>query len=147
MGSPPTIPTTDAQATPPAAAPTLNPPQRLWANFVSLSPLTKGILAVVLIVLLIACWIWMGHVSTDDAQVDCHITSVAPQVPGYVVQLMINDNIPVVQGQVLLMGSSGFTCKEMAEVLGLKQDSLYVLISRAKAQFEKEYTGLYGRAE
>ena len=102
MGSPPTIPTTDAQATPPAAAPTLNPPQRLWANFVSLSPLTKGILAVVLIVLLIACWIWMGHVRTDDAQVDCHITSVAPQVPGYVVQLMINDNIPVVQGQVLL---------------------------------------------
>ena len=52
-----------------------------------------------------------------------------------------------VQGQVLLMGSSGFTCKEMAAVLSLKPDSLYVLISRAKAQFEKEYVNLYGRAE
>jgi RNA polymerase sigma-70 factor (ECF subfamily) len=51
------------------------------------------------------------------------------------------------QGQVLLMGSSGFTCKEMAEMLGVKIDSLYVMISRAKAQFEKEYVNLYGRAE
>jgi RNA polymerase sigma-70 factor (ECF subfamily) len=52
-----------------------------------------------------------------------------------------------VQGQVLLMGSSGFTCKEMAALLGLKPESLYVLISRAKTQFEKEYVNLYGRAE
>jgi len=52
-----------------------------------------------------------------------------------------------IQGQVLLMGSSGFTCKEIAVVLGVKPDSLYVLISRAKAQFEKEYVSLYGRAE
>ena len=51
------------------------------------------------------------------------------------------------QGQVLLMGSSGFTCKEMAALLGVKPDSLYVLISRAKSQFEKEYVNLYGRAE
>jgi RNA polymerase sigma factor (sigma-70 family) len=51
------------------------------------------------------------------------------------------------QSQVLLMGSSGFTCKEMAAVLGAKPDSLYMLISRAKAQFEKEYLSLYGRAE
>lgn len=50
-----------------------------------------------------------------------------------------------IQGQVLLMGSSGFTCKEMAAVLGVRSDSLYVLISRAKAQFEKEYVKLYGR--
>jgi RNA polymerase sigma-70 factor (ECF subfamily) len=52
-----------------------------------------------------------------------------------------------IQGQVLLMGSSGFTCKEIAAVLGVKADSLYVLISRAKTQFEKEYVSLYGRAE
>ena len=52
-----------------------------------------------------------------------------------------------IQGQVLLMGSSGFTCKEIAAVLGVRPDSLYVLISRAKAQFEKEYVSLYGRAE
>jgi RNA polymerase sigma factor (sigma-70 family) len=51
-----------------------------------------------------------------------------------------------IHGQVLLMGSSGFTSKEIAAVLGVKLDSLYVLISRAKAQFEKEYTGLFGRS-
>jgi RNA polymerase sigma factor (sigma-70 family) len=50
-----------------------------------------------------------------------------------------------IQGQVLLMGSSGFTCREIAAVLGVKADSLYVLISRARAQFEKEYVKLYGR--
>jgi len=52
-----------------------------------------------------------------------------------------------VQSQVLLMGSSGFTCKEIAAVMGAKPESLYVTISRAKAQFEKEYVSLYGRAE
>jgi RNA polymerase sigma factor (sigma-70 family) len=49
-----------------------------------------------------------------------------------------------VQGRVLLMESSGFSCKEIAAVLGLKPDSLYVLIARAKAQFEKKYVRLYG---
>lgn len=52
-----------------------------------------------------------------------------------------------VQGQVLLMGSSGFTCREIAAVLGLKPDSLYVLIARAKAQFEQKYLQLYGRTQ
>jgi RNA polymerase sigma factor (sigma-70 family) len=52
-----------------------------------------------------------------------------------------------IQGQVLLMGSSGFTCKEIAALLGVRSDSLYVLISRARAQFEKEYVRQYGRAE
>ena len=52
-----------------------------------------------------------------------------------------------VQGQVLLLGSSGFSCKEIAVLLEMKTDSLYVLISRAKAQFEKEYVSLYGRGE
>jgi RNA polymerase sigma-70 factor (ECF subfamily) len=52
-----------------------------------------------------------------------------------------------VEGQVLLMGSSGFTCKEIAGLLGMRADSLYVLISRARVRFEKEYVNLYGRSE
>ncbi len=60
---------------------------------------------------------------------------------------MVLSRLKPIQSQVLLMGSSGFTCKEMAALLGVKPDSLYVLISRAKAQFEKEYVSLYGRAE
>ncbi len=51
------------------------------------------------------------------------------------------------QGQVLLMGSSGYSCKEIAAVLGVKPDSLYVLIARAKAQFEQKYLRLYGRTQ
>ena len=52
-----------------------------------------------------------------------------------------------VESQVLLMGSSGFACKEIAGLLGTRADSLYVLISRARARFEKEYVNLYGRSE
>ncbi len=52
-----------------------------------------------------------------------------------------------IQSQVLLMQSGGFACKEIAAVLGIRLDSLYVLISRARAQFEKEYVSLYGRSE
>ena len=101
MGSPPV--TSASEPGPSAAAsPSPSPPKRLWEGFKGLSTLTKALIAVVVIVLLILCWIWMGHVTTDDAQVACHITAVAPQVPGYVVQLMINDNVPVTQGQVLL---------------------------------------------
>ena len=51
------------------------------------------------------------------------------------------------QGQVLLMCASGFSCKEMADVLGVKSGSLYVLIGRAKARFEKKYLEMYGRTE
>ena len=51
------------------------------------------------------------------------------------------------QGQVLLMESSGFSGTEIAEVLGVRLDSLYVLLSRARTQFEKEYVRLYGREQ
>jgi RNA polymerase sigma factor (sigma-70 family) len=46
--------------------------------------------------------------------------------------------------QALLMNSSGFTCKEMSGVLGMKTDSLYVLLGRARAKFEQEYLKIYG---
>jgi RNA polymerase sigma-70 factor (ECF subfamily) len=52
-----------------------------------------------------------------------------------------------VQAQVLLLANSGFTCPEIAAMLTLRSDSLYTLISRARAQFEKEYLNLYGRTE
>jgi membrane fusion protein (multidrug efflux system) len=60
-----------------------------------------GIIAFV--VVLIGClYVWMGHVSTDDAQVDAHITAVASQVSGYVVSLKIDDNVDVKDGDVLV---------------------------------------------
>lgn len=55
-----------------------------------------------LILVLIAWYIYSGRITTDDAQVDAHITTIAPQVPGYVVSLAINDNTPVKEGDLLL---------------------------------------------
>ena len=63
---------------------------------------TKYLAAVVAVVLLIAFYRWLGWVTTDDAEVDAHITAVASQVSGYVVQLMINDNVEVKEGDLLV---------------------------------------------
>jgi membrane fusion protein (multidrug efflux system) len=73
---------------------------RRW--FQHLNPIVKGGFVVVLILLAIVWYIFTGRVTTDDAQVDCHITAVAPQVPGYVVDLKIDDNTPVKVGDLLV---------------------------------------------
>jgi membrane fusion protein (multidrug efflux system) len=71
-----------------------------WLRDLSV-PVRLSIL-VVLVAMVVVLYIYSGRVTTDDAQVDCHITAVAPQVPGYVVKLMINDNTPVKAGDVLV---------------------------------------------
>jgi membrane fusion protein (multidrug efflux system) len=81
---------------PPAPRPSIRESIRelpTWAKFATIA---------VIVALVIALYLWMGQVSTDDAQVDAHITAVASQVSGYVVQLMINDNVEVTQGDVLV---------------------------------------------
>ena len=64
--------------------------------------MVKGASVVLLILILVALYYFSGRVTTDDAQVDAHITAVAPQVPGYAVQLFINDNTPVQEGDLLV---------------------------------------------
>ena len=59
-------------------------------------------LIALLLGLSVAIYIWMGQVSTDDAEVDAHITAVASQVSGYVVGLEIDDNVNVKREDVLL---------------------------------------------
>jgi membrane fusion protein (multidrug efflux system) len=89
-------------ATPPSAS-NLPPPTHPWRERIrNLNPLTKGAIVAILILLAIAWYVLSGRVTTDDAQVDCHITAVAPQVPGYVVQLLINDNTAVKEGDLLV---------------------------------------------
>jgi len=66
------------------------------------SPLVKSLSLGVLLII-VGLWIYFsGRVSTADAQVDCHITTIAPQVPGYVFQLNIDDNVLVKQDDVLI---------------------------------------------
>jgi membrane fusion protein, multidrug efflux system len=90
-------------STPVAAAPATPPPSPSWREGIrNLSPLTKGVIVAVVVLIAVAWYVLSGRVTTDDAQVDCHITAVAPQVPGYVVQLLINDNTPVKEGDLLV---------------------------------------------
>jgi len=103
MSSTPPTPTPQPSAAAPPAAPQL-PQQsfslRHWLQ--NLNPVVKGAFVVVLILLAVVWYIFTGRVTTDDAQVDCHITAVAPQVPGYVVDLKIDDNTPVKTGDLLV---------------------------------------------
>jgi membrane fusion protein (multidrug efflux system) len=64
--------------------------------------LIKFALIALLLVLLVSVYIWMGRVSTDDAEVDAHITAVASQVSGYVVGLTVDDNVNAKKSDVLL---------------------------------------------
>jgi membrane fusion protein, multidrug efflux system len=101
VSSSPTLP--PPNSTPVAAAPTTPPSTpSLRERIRNLSPLAKGIIATVLVLIAVAWYVLSGRVTTDDAQVDCHITAVASQVPGYVVQLLINDNTPVKEGDLLV---------------------------------------------
>ena len=43
------------------------------------------------------------------------------------------------QAQLLVLRNSGFSYKELAEVLDVKPSSIGTLLSRAEAEFEKAY--------
>lgn len=85
-----------------ADAPAAPPPHHWRERIRNLSPLARGVIVAALVFIAVAWYILSGRVTTDDAQVDCHITAIAPQVPGYVVQLLINDNTPVKEGDLLV---------------------------------------------
>jgi membrane fusion protein (multidrug efflux system) len=60
--------------------------------------------AVALVVVVIAAIVWWrarGRESTDDAQIDGHITQIASRVSGMVVKVMVENNNPVRAGAVL----------------------------------------------
>jgi membrane fusion protein, multidrug efflux system len=90
--------TVAANATPQAPQPSPSWRDRLR----NLNPIIKVAFVAVLILVGLAWYVFAGRVTTDDAEVDCHITAVAPQVPGYVVNLFINDNTQVKEGDVLV---------------------------------------------
>ncbi|MGA7623263.1 MAG: HlyD family secretion protein [Candidatus Acidiferrales bacterium] len=99
---------TSTTPTPPPPSATAGDPAVPQAHFSTrqwirnLNPYVKGVFVVALIVIAVAWYVLTGSVTTDDAQVDCHITAMAPQVPGYVVKLLINDNTPVKEGDLLV---------------------------------------------
>ena len=66
----------------------------------------RGILTVAGIVLAIAAvgawWHYRGRETTDNAQIDGHITPVASRVGGTVLEVKVSDNQPVAAGAVLV---------------------------------------------
>ena len=93
-----TIPGETPSPEPPAGR---NDVTERWAN-----PRVKrrvlGVVAVVAIVTASLLLYYHNRVSTDDAQVDGHITPVASKVYGNVAEVLVNDNQPVKAGQVLV---------------------------------------------
>jgi membrane fusion protein (multidrug efflux system) len=79
-------------AVPPAEAPRRSP-----VKFIALGMLALALAA--------GTWAWFhfrDRVSSDDAQVDAHITAVAPKIPGTVLEVLVKDNRPVKAGDVLV---------------------------------------------
>ncbi len=100
------LPASTAPAAPPAAAePAVATPSFLATareSIRTLPPAAKFGLIALLLILLVAGYYWLGRVTTDDAEVDAHITAMASQVSGYVVSLSIDDNVDVKEGDVLV---------------------------------------------
>jgi len=92
-----------ARAKPAAAEelPLEEPPKKGMAN-----PKVRRLLligGVVLIAILVGLFLYYhNRESTDDAQVDGHITPIASKIYGRVAQVLVNDNQPVKAGQVLV---------------------------------------------
>jgi len=63
------------------------------------------LLGAVLVLGAAAAWAhfhFQDRVSSDDAQVDGHITAIAPKISGNVLEVLVKDNQPVKAGQVLV---------------------------------------------
>src|SRR3954451_5718275 len=94
-----------AEAPPPAPAPPepREPPRR---SFLRRNPRAKWLVPAVLFLGIAAYVMWSraqaGNESTDDAQIDAHITPVSAKVSGPVVAVHVNDNQEVKQGELLV---------------------------------------------
>ncbi len=80
---------------PSAATPLTRAPAR---NLREIIVVLAGVCAVAVVT---AILMFSGKVTTDDAQVDAHITTVSTRVPGYVEKLFVNDNVDVKAGDPL----------------------------------------------
>jgi len=63
-----------------------------------------GIGVLLLVVASVALWLWMiaGRESTDDAQIDAHVTQIAARVGGTITKVSVDDNQQVDAGAVLV---------------------------------------------
>jgi len=65
-------------------------------------PLIAGAVAVLAVIVVVWFWATAGRESTDDAQVDAHVTPIAARVGGTVLRVPVGDNQQVDAGAVLV---------------------------------------------
>jgi membrane fusion protein (multidrug efflux system) len=65
-------------------------------------PLIGGAVAVLVVVTVVWLWATAGRESTDDAQVDAHVTPIAARVGGTVLRVPVSDNQQADAGAVLV---------------------------------------------
>ena len=63
-----------------------------------------GIAVVLLAIVGVVVWLWVtaGHESTDDAQIDAHVTQIAARIGGTITKVLVDDNQQVDAGTVLV---------------------------------------------
>ena len=85
----------------PPAAPVARPRRRWWGRGVMAvaAVVAVGLAAVHLVPMVRTA---LKTVSTDDAYVNGHVTFVAPRVAGQVARVLVDDNMRVKQGQLLV---------------------------------------------
>src|SRR5664279_1147482 len=91
-----------SKSQPPVAA---EPPEKAAEKAPRRSPVKFIVLGMLVLLLGAGAWAYfhfLDRVSSDDAQVDAHITAVAPRIPGNVVEVLVKDNQPVKAGDVLV---------------------------------------------
>ncbi len=69
------------------------------------SPVRFVVVILLLIAVGVGLWAYFHYrnrVSTDDAEVDGHISAIAPKISGNVIDVLVNDNQPVKAGDVLV---------------------------------------------
>jgi membrane fusion protein, multidrug efflux system len=63
-----------------------------------------GIAVLLLAIAGVVVWLWVtaGHESTDDAQIDAHVTQIAARIGGTITKVLVDDNQQVEAGAVLV---------------------------------------------
>jgi membrane fusion protein, multidrug efflux system len=64
--------------------------------------ITAGVVAVAVIAIVVWLWITAGRETTDDAQVDAHVTQIAARVGGTVLKVHVDDNRTIEAGATLV---------------------------------------------
>jgi membrane fusion protein (multidrug efflux system) len=82
-------------------------------------------------------WLGLGHESTNDAQVEGHVASVAARVTGQVAEVLVNDNQNVNAGDVLVVLDDR---DQIAKLAAAKADLAAMTAQRHAAETELSVT-------